>query len=177
MRFGCFFRCLVWPRKGDLLLLVLFLLLAATTTLVQASPLAQSVEEGQALFQEKCAACHTIGGGKLVGPDLQGVTARREREWLTRWIKTPDQMLAQGDPTAAQLLKEYNNVPMPNLGLTDAQVEALIAYLQTTGASATTAPTALPSLYLPTLIAAFVALLALTALGLTMGRKRVEVRL
>ncbi|MDP2702657.1 MAG: c-type cytochrome [Candidatus Rokubacteria bacterium] len=42
--------------------------------------------EGQALFHEECVACHTIGQGDRVGPDLAGVTARRDRAWLEAWI-------------------------------------------------------------------------------------------
>lgn len=138
---------------------------------------AQVANEGQTLFQEKCVACHTVGGGKLVGPDLKGVTTRRDRAWLLRWVKEPDKMLATGDPTATQLLQEFNNVPMPNLGLTEKQVEALIAYLQPAETTTATAPTALPALYIPTLVAAVIVLLALTAVGLGIGKKQVEVRL
>lgn len=162
--------------KGFLLLLVLGVLLAGTTLLTQAAPPAQSPEEGRALFEQKCTACHTIGGGKLVGPDLQGITVRRERDWLTRWIKAPDKVLAEGDPIATQLLQEFNNLPMPNLGLTDAQVQALIAYLEATQTPAA-APMTLPALYVPTLVASLIALAALTTLGLVWGRKQVEVRL
>ena len=32
----------------------------------------QTADQGQQIFQLKCTSCHTIGGGKLVGPDLQG---------------------------------------------------------------------------------------------------------
>lgn len=160
-----------------LLLLSLSLVWAGAAALAQAAPPAQSAKEGQAIFQEKCAACHTIGGGKRVGPDLQGVTARRDRAWLMRWIKAPDLMLAAGDPIATQLLKEYNNVPMPNLRLTDPQVEALIAYLENPEAAAEASRSAaLPSLYFPTLIASLIALGGLTAAGLLTARKRVEVR-
>ncbi len=163
--------------RGYLLLLILGASLVGTAMLAQASPLSQSPEEGQALFQEKCASCHTIGAGKLVGPDLQGVTTRREQDWLARWIQAPDKMLAEGDPTATQLLQEFNNIPMPNLGLTDQQVEALIAYLESLEAgTAAPMPAAIPSLYYPTLIAALIALGGLTAVGFLAARKNVEVR-
>lgn len=142
----------------------------------QAAPPGQLAREGEALFRGKCAACHTIGGGKLVGPDLQGVTTRRELAWLRRWIKEPDKVLAEGDPIATRLFKEFNNVPMPNLRLTDEQVDALIAYLQSLQLTAAKPMFALPALYFPTLIAALVAVGGLTAVGLLAARKTVEVR-
>src|SRR5215467_15602236 len=43
-------------------------------------PLSQ--QPGQAMFKKICAPCHTIGVGDRVGPDLRGVTQRRERAWL-----------------------------------------------------------------------------------------------
>ena len=86
-------------------------------------------EEGKGLFQSKgCVGCHTIGKGKLTGPDLKGVTQRRSEEWLKKWIKSPDTMVFT-DPTAKELLKQYLT-PMPNLGLTDEEVNALISYLK-----------------------------------------------
>ncbi len=104
-------------------------LLLSTAVAVSARPLAQTPEEGQQLFQQMCQACHTIGGGKLVGPDLKDVTQRRDSAWLQAFISTPDKLIAQGDPIATQLLKENNNVAMPNLGLSEAQVAALLVYL------------------------------------------------
>ncbi len=98
--------------------------------LVRAAPSGQAAEEGQAIFAQKCAGCHTVGGGRSVGPDLQGVTAKRERQWLVTFIVTPEKLLAQKDPTAVQLLQEYNNVAMPNLGLSEAEAAAVLAYLE-----------------------------------------------
>ena len=34
-------------------------------------------EPGEQLFQTNCSACHTVGGGRLVGPDLAGVPEKR----------------------------------------------------------------------------------------------------
>lgn len=89
----------------------------------------KNAEKGETVFKEKgCTACHTIGGGKLSGPDLAGVTERREEEWLRQWIKAPDKMVMT-DPIAKELLMEYF-VPMPNQGLTDEEVSEVIIYLK-----------------------------------------------
>ncbi len=118
-------------------LFILLLLIAATIAphqVAQAAPPNQSPEEGLATFQQKCIACHTVGegDGDKVGPDLQGVTERRETGWLTRWISAPDQMLAEQDPIATELLQQYDNVAMPNLRLTESDVASIIAYLKST---------------------------------------------
>lgn len=51
--------------------------------LVSSGAFSQSALEGEKLFSEKCAACHTFGK-KMLGPDLAGVTLRREEGWLGR---------------------------------------------------------------------------------------------
>ncbi len=122
-------------------LLLAGFLVALSAQLAWTAPPAQSADGG-AIFQDKCAGCHTIGGGRLVGPDLKGVTALRDRDWLARFIAEPDKVLAEGDPTAAAMLQEFNNLQMPNLGLSQAQVSALIAYLEAPGGAAAPATTA-----------------------------------
>jgi protein SCO1/2 len=95
---------------------------------------------GDNLFRTRCTACHTIGGGDKLGPDLKGVVAARPRAWLTRWLKEPDKMLAEKDPVALALKKKYRNLPMPNLSLNDVDAAALIEYLEKQDATATAAP-------------------------------------
>jgi protein SCO1 len=95
---------------------------------------------GDILFQTRCAACHTIGGGDKLGPDLHGVAAGRPRPWLTRWLKEPDKMIAEKDPVAIALKKRYRNMDMPNLKLNDVDVAALIEYLETRDKALTSAP-------------------------------------
>lgn len=77
------------------------------------------IARGEALFQEySCAGCHTTNGqGGSVGPDLQGVTTRFERDWLQQWL---------ADPPAVK-----PGTIMPNLGLKPADIDALLAYMET----------------------------------------------
>lgn len=84
---------------------------------------------GEGLFLGACAACHTIGEGIRVGPDLSGVTLRRDREWLKAYLLAPDRLLAQGDAVAVALDGDFPAVRMPNLQLNDTDAEDLIHYL------------------------------------------------
>jgi len=88
------------------------------------------IAQGKDLFATKgCVGCHKIGGGKLVGPDLKGVTARRDQDWVVKMILRPDVMVKE-DETAKKLLAEHM-VPMPNQNV-DAQKELplLLAFLK-----------------------------------------------
>lgn len=116
-------------KEGEGVLVALFIWLSVSIIIIGGNARAAS-EEGEKIFQQKCVACHTIGGGKLVGPDLKGVTSKRDRSWLFRWIKEPDKMLSEGNSLAVELLKEFNNVPMPNMGLSSNDAAAVISYLE-----------------------------------------------
>jgi nitrite reductase (NO-forming) len=96
---------------------------------VAATPSDPAAVKGQLEFQSKCLACHAIGGGKKLGPDLAGVTKRRTERWLAMWLKAPDVML-QSDPDAKQMLREYNNLPMPNQHLSEAEIRQYIKYFK-----------------------------------------------
>ena len=68
------------------------------------------VEQGKKVFQERgCTACHSIGKGKITGPDLLGVTQRRDEEWLKKWLKSPDTMIMT-DPVAKEMPLGSGNV-------------------------------------------------------------------
>lgn len=95
-----------------------------------------SISLGEDLFRSRCDSCHSLGTEDGLGPGLQGVTNRRDRAWLTRWLKTPDQMLSEKDPVATDLFNQYNQMPMPNLRLSDADVEALITYMEASSPAA-----------------------------------------
>jgi protein SCO1 len=86
-------------------------------------------QAGQALFVKACSSCHTIGQGDHVGPDLQGVTSRRDRAWLSQFLQAPNLMRAKKDPIAVALSAKFPGVLMPNLGLSETDVGDLLVYL------------------------------------------------
>jgi cytochrome oxidase Cu insertion factor (SCO1/SenC/PrrC family)/cytochrome c2 len=93
--------------------------------------LAMGSQPGQALFKKMCAPCHTIGVGDRVGPDLRGVTIRRDKPWLEAFIQNPATLRAKHDPVALALAKEFPAVRMPALGVAEGDAADLISYLTT----------------------------------------------
>src|SRR5262245_16334537 len=83
-------------------------------------------------FQQNCSSCHTIGGGRLVGPDLTGVAARQpDREWLINFIVNPKAVLDSGDPYANKLKVQFGNAEMPTVtGMTRPRAEALLELIE-----------------------------------------------
>jgi protein SCO1/2 len=103
-------------------------------------------QPGQVLFIKLCAPCHTIGAGNRVGPDLRAVTERRDRAWLTDFIRDPVKKLAENDPVALALASRFPAVRMPRLGITETDATDLLAYLrdQTSRLGVSTPGPALP---------------------------------
>ena len=99
------------------------------------APKVRNISKGEGLYRTRCSACHTIGapqaaGEKRIGPDLTGVTKKRDRAWLTRWLAEPDKMIAEKDPLALALLAAYSDIPMPNLRLSAVEIEALLIHIE-----------------------------------------------
>lgn len=103
------------------------------------APELRKLSTGENLFRTRCWSCHVIGdgdevpphlNGRLLGPDLLGVTERRDRDWLARWLAEPDKMLAEKDPTAMELFARHSRIAMPNFSLNEGDVNALIDFLE-----------------------------------------------
>ena len=137
-----------------------------------------SSEIGGEIFQDNCSGCHTIGKGNSVGPDLSGVTIRREENWLIRQIKDPDGLVEEKDPIALQLLKEFN-MPMVALGLSDEEIKEIILYLKNIDKNINQEATStadLPSRYIFTLIISILLIIFITLLALKVGKKNVDIK-
>ena len=103
--------------------------LAATTIFIIFTLNIVYAQSGEELFSTKCAGCHTIGSGDLAGPDLLGVTERRDTEWLIKIIVEPDKLTAENDPIQRELISKYG-FQMPNLGVTEEEALKIIEYLK-----------------------------------------------
>ena len=92
--------------------------------------LANSVQaqDGEQLFLQ-CKACHTIGQGKLLGPDLMDISKKRDAAWVKNFIKSSQSMIKGGDPDAIALFEEFNKLMMIDYPLPDADIDAIVKYI------------------------------------------------
>jgi len=105
---------------------------------------AQAAED---FFKQNCVACHTIGGGRLIGPDLKDVTKSKDRAWLVKFMQNPQAMIDSKDAYAAQLLQEAHGVVMPTLpGMTPDLANALLDFTEGKGGAGQAAAAAGPAI-------------------------------
>jgi mono/diheme cytochrome c family protein len=82
-------------------------------------------------FGQHCAACHTIGGGPLTGPDLKHVVQRTDPNWLVQWLQHPKAVLDRGDAHAVQLRQQARGVVMPDIpGMTPAKAKSVLDFIE-----------------------------------------------
>lgn len=78
-------------------------------------------------YRQNCMSCHTIGGGRLTGPDLKNVSDRKDRAWLAQFMMDPKSKIDAGDPYALQLQKDSRGAVMPTIvGMNKARAESLL---------------------------------------------------
>ncbi len=87
-------------------------------------------DPGEQVYNTICFACHTIGGGRLIGPDLDGVHENRSQEWLEEFIKSSQSMIKAGDAEAVALFEEYNSMLMPDAVASEEQIRQVLGYIQ-----------------------------------------------
>lgn len=113
-------RSVMKPKISTLVITSLLL-----TGLLGPQALAQ---DGATLFKP-CAACHTIGGGNTIGPDLKGIGKRRTNEWLVQFILSSTKLIKSGDADAVAIFKQFNNIPMPDNAITVEQANKILAHI------------------------------------------------
>ncbi len=95
-----------------------------------ASSVLRAEADPKAFFETTCTACHSIGEGRKIGPDLKGVETRKDRAWLIKFINDPGGVVASGDPYAKKIFDEAGGIQMPNLpGLSPELAGQLLDYI------------------------------------------------
>jgi mono/diheme cytochrome c family protein len=95
------------------------------------APMRAPAEDVADYYRQNCLNCHTIGGGRLTGPDLKDLSQRQKREWLVNFLMDPRGVIASSDPYAQKIFEEFRNVPMPNMpGMTRELAERLLDLIE-----------------------------------------------
>jgi len=95
------------------------------------APQPLGAQEASDFFRQRCVSCHTIGGGRLTGPDLKNVQGRQEREWLVRFLLDPRAVIQSGDAYAQQLYEDSRRVMMPRVaGMTEDLANAVLDLIE-----------------------------------------------
>lgn len=116
--------------KKYLIFFVVGLVLLACTQQPSYSTDTAVIERGKALFEVQCSACHNfISSG--MGPNLAGVTTEASPEWLREFIKNPIGRIEAGDERATALFEQYKTYMPPFGNLSDEDIDALLAYMNT----------------------------------------------
>jgi len=92
---------------------------------------------GQGVFQKFCSSCHTVGQGRLVGPDLINIHERRSEDWIIRFVKSSQTLVKQGDPQAVAIFNEFYKTIMPDLKLSNAEIQDVLGFIKHISAGGT----------------------------------------
>lgn len=130
-------------RAGFLLLIVLILLFwqnfsnskdSTVQTAMAVMPTFSPVAlKGKDLFKNNCASCHNRNmQSDLTGPALGGVRERwaaYPRTDLYQWVRNSQSLVNTGHPRARELWKKWSTVMPPVNSLQDADIEAILTYV------------------------------------------------
>lgn len=90
-----------------------------------------AAQEAADFFRQNCMNCHTIGGGRITGPDLKNVSQRKDRAWLLKFLQDPKAMIESGDSYAVKLQGEARGVVMPTIaGMSPERAQLLLDMIE-----------------------------------------------
>lgn len=92
-----------------------------------------SAADGEAVFKQYCAVCHTLTDQKIVGPGLKGIADRVPKgDWLFNWVKNSEKMIKGGDAYGSKIFKECNNMAMTSFEgtINDDDIKTVVEYIK-----------------------------------------------
>lgn len=88
------------------------------------------IKNGKVAFEELCSSCHNFGQD-AIGPNLSGITRTMPTNWIKEFIGSPKKKIDLKDPRAVALKEKYKAVMPDFQHLSDADIEAILAYMHT----------------------------------------------
>ena len=89
-----------------------------------------SQSPGESIYTKTCQVCHTIGRGRLVGPDLLDIEDRRTEDWIINFVKSSQNMVKNDDQDAVAIFNEYNKIIMPDQYLSDREIKDVLVFIR-----------------------------------------------
>lgn len=87
-----------------------------------------TIQAGLSLFNQHCASCHNFSENGI-GPNLAGVTAEVDKDWLVAFIKNPMEVIESGDERATQQFAKYKQYMPAFPMLSDEDIENLLGFI------------------------------------------------
>ncbi len=128
----------IW--RGFSVVLLLAAWMSSPVWAQDAAPAAGDAAAGETLFKNNCASCHAASDEVVVGPGLKGVQQRvPSKDWLYKWIKNSQAVVASGDKYANQIFNKFNKIPMQNFqDLQNSEIDNILAYVESASKAAAT---------------------------------------
>jgi mono/diheme cytochrome c family protein len=119
-------------------------LFLAFTVVLLFSSTKTNAADGEKLFKQNCASCHSIGTNKVVGPGLADVESRwPDKAMLYKWIHNSQEVIKSGYPYAVKLYEDFGKAQMTAFpSLSDADIDAILGYIKNPPKKADAAKTA-----------------------------------
>ena len=87
-----------------------------------------TIQHGMQLFNLHCASCHNFSENGI-GPNLSGVTAEVDKDWLVSFIKNPPALIESGDVRAKALFEKYKQYMPPFPMLEDQDLDDILGFI------------------------------------------------
>ena len=88
-------------------------------------------DNGELLFAQNCATCHSLGKNTITGPGMQGIMTRvPSEEWFINYVKNNDALVKSGDAYAVKIAA-FNPSQMTTFtNLSDNEIKSIISFIK-----------------------------------------------
>ncbi len=72
---------------------------------------------------------------------MKDVQSRHEKQWIQKWVKSSQTLVKAGDAQAVKLFNDNNKIPMPDLAISEDQINSIIGFIVTKSTELSSAKT------------------------------------